>query len=58
MGRKFDKNPLAVKQNNYTTTKNLNAYILYDLDAWKISNKKKCLFGAYGGYVITFDGES
>ena len=38
MGRKFDKNPLAVKQNNHTTTKNLNAYIFYDLDAWKISN--------------------
>ena len=28
---KFDKNPLAVEQNNYLT-KILNIYIVYDLD--------------------------
>ena len=33
MGIKFDKDPLAVKQNNYTT-KIVNGYIVYDLDAW------------------------
>ena len=32
MGVKFDKNPLAVKQNNYAT-KSVNAYIVYNLDA-------------------------
>ena len=34
MGRKFDKNLLAVEQNIYTT-KFLNVYIAYDLDAWQ-----------------------
>ena len=33
MGRKFDKDPLAVKQNSYLT-KVVNVYIVYDLDAW------------------------
>ena len=31
MGIKFDKDPLAVEQNNYAT-KIVNAYINYDLD--------------------------
>ena len=30
---KFDKDPLAVEQNNYTT-KIEGFYIVYDLDAW------------------------
>ena len=33
MGIKFDKDPLAVKQNNYLT-KIVNLYIVDDLDAW------------------------
>ena len=33
MGIKFDKDPLALDQNNYTT-KIVNAYIVYHLDAW------------------------
>ena len=34
MGIKFDKDPLAVEQNNYLT-KIENFYIVYDLDAWQ-----------------------
>ena len=30
---KFDKNPLAVEQNNYANNF-VNVYIVYDLDAW------------------------
>ena len=33
MGIKFDKDHLAVKQNNYLN-KIVNVYIVYDLDAW------------------------
>ena len=33
IGIKFDKDPLAVEQNNYLT-KIINVYIVYDLDAW------------------------
>ena len=33
MGIKFDKDPLAVEQNNYLT-KIVNIYIVYDLAAW------------------------
>ena len=33
MGIKFDKDPLAVEQNNYTS-KIVNVYIVYSLDAW------------------------
>ena len=33
MGIKFDRDPLAVEQNN-CDTKIVNAYIVYDLDAW------------------------
>ena len=47
---KFDKDPLAVEQNNYLT-KAVNVYIVYDLDNWlKILHRnftlKNCLFGA------------
>ena len=50
MGIKFDKNCLVVEQNNYLN-KILNAYVVYNLDAWpKILLKhftiKNCLFGA------------
>ena len=50
MGVKFDKDPLAVEQNNYVS-KIINVYIVFDLDAWprNPSNDfkfKKCLFGA------------
>ena len=50
MGVKFDKDPLAVEQNNYLT-KVVNAYIVYDLDAWPLNPSsifklKNCLFGA------------
>ena len=34
IGIAFNKNHLAVEQNNYST-KNLNVYICYDLDAWQ-----------------------
>ena len=30
---KFDKDPLAIEQNNYLT-KIVNVYIVYDLDTW------------------------
>ena len=48
MGIKFDKGLLAVEQNNYPT-KILNAYIVYDLDAWPRNPTnsikfKNCLF--------------
>ena len=33
IGIKFDKDPLAVEQNNYLT-QIVNVYIVYDLDAW------------------------
>ena len=33
MGVKFDKDPLAVEQNNYLT-KIVNVYIVCDIDAW------------------------
>ena len=50
IGIKFDKDPLAVEQNNYLT-KIVNVYIVYHLHAWtrnptdnfKFNN---CLFGA------------
>ena len=47
---KFDKDSLAVEQNNYLT-KIVNIYIVYDVDAWprtRTSNFefKNCLFGA------------
>ena len=50
MGRKFDKEPLAMEQNNYFN-KIVNVYIVYDLDSWERnpSNNfkfKNCLFGA------------
>ena len=49
MGRKIDKEPLAVEQNNYLT-KVVNVYIVYDLDAWprnstNVFKTKNCLFG-------------
>ena len=47
---KFDKDPLPVEQNNFAI-KLINAYIVYDLDAWPnnpLNNfeLKNCLFGA------------
>ena len=50
VGIKFDKDPLAVAKNNYST-KIVNVYIVYDLNAWQKSptdnfNFKNCLFGA------------
>ena len=50
MGIKFDKDSLAVKQNNHES-ENVNVYIAYDLDAWPGSptnsfKYKNCLFGA------------
>ena len=50
MRTKFDKNPLAVEQNNYTT-KIANFYFVYDLDSWPKNPTnslkfKNCLFGA------------
>ena len=50
MGIKFDKGPLAIKQNDYLT-KIVNVYNVYDLDASPrnpINNFKfkNCLFGA------------
>ena len=50
IGIKFDKDPLAVEQNNYAT-KIVNTSLVYDLDAWPknpLSNFKfkNSLFGA------------
>ena len=50
MGKKIDKDPLAVEQNNYVT-KIVNAYIVYDLYVWPRNptnnfKLKYCLFGA------------
>ena len=47
---KFDKDLLAVEQNNYLR-KIVNVYIVYDLDAWPRNHTnnfefKNCLFGA------------
>ena len=47
---KFDKDTLAIKQNNYLT-KITNVYIIYDLDAWTKNPTnnfkfKNCLIGA------------
>ena len=70
-GIKFDKDPLAVEQNNYLTII-VNVYV-FALDDWPKNPTnnfkfKKCLFGAtsivknsdkekyvYSGYVIIFD---
>ena len=51
MGIKFNKDPLAVEQNNYLMYKIVNVYIVYDLNAWPryATNNfefKNCLFGA------------
>ena len=50
MGMKFDRDALAVEQNNYAS-KIVDVYIVYDLDAWPrkpVNNFKfqNCLFGA------------
>ena len=50
VGIKFDKDPLVIEQNNYTTKK-VNVSIVFDLDTWpKILRNnfklKNCLFGA------------
>ena len=50
IGIKFDKDPLAVKQNNYLN-KIVNVSIVYDLDAWPRNPTnyfkfKNWLFGA------------
>ena len=50
IGRKFNKGPLAIEQDNYLT-KIVNIYIVYDLVAWSrnpTNNFKfeNCLFGA------------
>ena len=61
--KKFDKDPLAVEQNNYLR-KIVNVYVVLDLDAWprnpiissnqcsKNSDKEKYVYNDYG---ITFD---
>ena len=64
---KFDKDPLAVEQNNYAT-KIVNAYMVYDLDAWPKNPTnnfkfKNCLFGTTNivkdiDEEITFDRAS
>ena len=46
----FDKDPLVVEQNN-CTSKVVNVYIVYDLNAWQRNPTtnfkfKNCLFGA------------
>ena len=50
IGIKYDKDPLAIEQNNYLT-KIVNVYIAYDLGAWPENPTnnfkfKSCLFGA------------
>ena len=51
MGTKFDKDPLAVEQNNYLIKIDQTVFVVYDVDAWlKIPSNdfkfKDCLFGA------------
>ena len=50
---KFDKDPLAIEQNNYLC-QIVNVYIVYDLDARpkNSTNREKYV---YSGYGITFD---
>ena len=43
MGIKFDKDPLAVEQNS-CTTKILNVYIVYDLNAWPRTSRNNFKF--------------
>ena len=55
---KFDKDPLAVEQNNYLT-KIINFYIAYDLAAWprnptKIFKFNNRLFGATSIVMVMF----
>ena len=50
VGIKFDRDPLAVEQNN-CVTKLVNAYIVHDLDNWSNNplmnfTLKDCLFDA------------
>ena len=50
MRTKFDKDPLYVEQNSYTI-KDVNAYIVFDLDTWTSNalrnfSLKICLFDA------------
>ena len=50
MRTKFDKDPLAVEQNNYLT-KIVNVYVVYELNVWPKHpgnnfKFKNCLFGA------------
>ena len=50
IGIRFDKDTLAVEQNNYLT-KIVNVYIVYELNAWPRNPTnnfkfKNCLFGA------------
>ena len=49
IGIKFDKDPLAVEQNNYLT-KIVNVYIAYDLDNWlrNLTNNFKFKNGLFG----------
>ena len=69
IGIKFDKEPLAVEQNN-CLSKIVNVHLVYDLDAWPRTPtiNFNYLFGAtdtvkssdkekyvYSGYGITFD---
>ena len=54
IGIKFDKDPLAVEQNNYLS-KIIHVYIFYDLDAWQINPTnnlkfKNCLF--WGNNIV------
>ena len=51
---KFDKNPLHVEQNNYLT-KIVNAYVVYDLDAWprNCTNNFKFKNGLFGATNIS-----
>ena len=69
IGIKFDKDPLAIEQNNYLS-KTVNVHVVYDFDFWSSNTFrfKNFLFRAtnivknsdkenyvYSGYGITFD---
>ena len=68
MRMKFDKDPLILEQNN-DTNKIVNAYIVYNLDAWAIIplnnfKLKNCLFGSTNkikivikksGYIVVIE---
>ena len=49
---KFDKDPLAIEQNNYTT-KIVNVYIVYNPDAWPRYPTNNLIVQVFGVLIMT-----